>query len=217
VRLAWIAAVLAIATAAHAEDDKPEVQRMSFVESGEYLTFSTIRERGRGGIGSIFDVKSYEALGSGTASTLVIRIQVVPEDSDTPVAEQLLQRSSLYDVWDEHYVIQLEQRGTRKQVIVKTPAEALTRLTALQDVPVARLDALPYDKNFVLRMVVELNPRSKEELAAMRRWLSQGTGGGIDRGGALFGSFVSIFYNPKIAEADRVLRIQSNPFYRARS
>jgi hypothetical protein len=210
-----IAAVLAIASAAYAEDDKPEIQPMKFNESGDYLTFSTIRERGHG-IGSIFDFKSYDALGSGTASTLVIHIQIVPEGSDTPIAQQLLQRSSLYDVWDEQYVIQLEQRGTRKQVIVKTPAEALTRLTTLQDVPVARLDALPYDKHFVLRMVVELNPRSKEELAAMRRWLSQGTGGGIDRGGALFGSFVSIFYNPKIAEADRVLRIQSNPFFRVR-
>jgi len=211
-----IAAVLAIATAAYAEEqDRPETQHMDFFESGEYLTFSTSRDRG-GGIGSIFDVKSYDALGSGTASVLVIRIQIVPEGTDTPVAEQLMQRSSLYDVWDEHYVLQLEQRGTKKQFIVKTPAEALTRLTALQDIPLARLDLFPYEQHFVLRMVVELNPRSKEELAAMRRWLSQGTGGGIDRGGALFGSFVSIFYNPKIAEADRVLRLQSNPFYRAR-
>jgi len=48
----------------------------------------------------------------------------------------------------------------------------------------------------------------------VRRWLSQGTGGGLDRGGAFFGSFVSVFVNPKIAEADRVLRLRSQPFYR---
>jgi len=211
-----IAAVLAIATAAHAddaEDEKVDNQEMVFKESGEWLTFSTKSEQ-RKGIGGIFDIKSYGALTSGTPSVVVIRIQIVPEGSDTPVADLLLQRSALYDVWDDHYVIKLEQRGSQKQVIVKTPAETLTRLTALQDVPVARLDVLPYGKNFLLRMVVELNPRSKEELAAMRRWLSQGTGGGIDRGGSLFGSFVSLFYNPKIAEADRVLRIQSNPFFR---
>jgi hypothetical protein len=67
---------------------------------------------------------------------------------------------------------------------------------------------------FVLKMVVELNPVSKETLAEVRRWLSQGNGGGLDRGGAFFGSFVSVFYNPKIADADRVLRIRSQPFYR---
>jgi hypothetical protein len=48
----------------------------------------------------------------------------------------------------------------------------------------------------------------------VRRWLSQGTGGGLDRGGVFFGSFVSVFVNPKIADADRVLRIRSQPFYR---
>ena len=29
-----------------------------------------------------------------------------------------------------------------------------------------------------------------------------------------FGSFVSVFYNPKIADADRVLRLRSQPFFR---
>jgi hypothetical protein len=214
VRLALIAAVVAIATAAHAEDDKPEIQHMQFVESGEFLTFST--ERSEGGIGKVFDVKRYDALGSGTPSVLVIRIQVVADGTDAPVAEQVLQRTAVYDVWDERYILRLEQPGSKKQVIVKTPAEALSRMTALQDIPIARLDALPFEQIFVLRMVVELNPIPKELLAELRRYLSQGTGGGIDRGGALFGSFVSIFYNPKMAEAERVLRIQSKPFYRAR-
>ena len=50
-------------------------------------------------------------------------------------------------------------------------------------------------------------------LTEVRRWLSQSSGG-IDRGGVFFGSFVSAFVNPKIAPADRVLRIRSQPFYR---
>jgi hypothetical protein len=52
-------------------------------------------------------------------------------------------------------------------------------------------------------------------MTEVRRWLSQGTGGGLDRGGVFFGSFVSVFVNTKIADADRVLRIRSQPFYRA--
>jgi hypothetical protein len=201
------AAMLAIATTAHAEDDKPEIQRMRFVESGDELKITTLPP---GGIGKLFDTSSYEALSSGIPSTVVIRIQITPQDSDTPVTEQLIQRSAVYDVWDEIYTLQFD----RKKFKVKFRAEALKLLTTIEDLPVARLAVLPVDQVFVLKMVAELNPVSKETLAEVRRWLSQGNGGGLDRGGAFFGSFVSVFYNPKIADADRVLRIRSQPFYR---
>lgn len=214
-RLAVIAAALALATAtaahAEAEDDKPEIQRMRFVESGNDLTVSTLPP---GGIGKLFDAPTYEALSSGISSTVVIRIQITPRESDAPVAEQLIRRSVVYDVWDEIYTVELDQPGGSRKVKVKYRAEALKWLTAIDDLPIARLAILPYEQVFVLKMVVELNPVSKETLAEVRRWLSQGAGGGLDRGGAFFGSFVSVFYNPKIADADRVLRIRSQPFFR---
>lgn len=215
-RRAAAAAVLAVATAASAgrasaDDDKPDVQRMRFVESGDDLMVSTLP---RGGIGKLFDTTAYEALSTGIPSTVVIRIQIAPQDSDAPVAEQLIQRSVVYDVWDEIYTLRLDQPGGRKTIKVKYRAEALKWLTAIEDLPVARLGVLPVNQVFVLKMVVELNPVSKETLAEVRRWLSQGNGGGLDRGGTFFGSFVSVFYNPKIADADRVLRIRSQPFYR---
>jgi uncharacterized protein DUF4390 len=217
VRAALVAAlvaplVLAVATVAHAEDDKPEIQRMRFVESGDELTVSTLPP---GGIGKLFDTTAYEALNTGIPSSVVIRVQITPRDADTPVAEQLIQRSVVYDVWDEIYTLRIDQPGGRKTIKVKFRAEALKWLTSIEDLPVARLAVLPVDQVFVLKMVVELNPVSKETLAEVRRWLSQGNGGGLDRGGAFFGSFVSVFYNPKIADADRVLRIRSQPFYRA--
>ncbi len=208
------AAVVLAAAPARADDDKPELQKMRFVERGDDLTVSSILP---GGIGKLFDASNYEALGSGIESTVVIRIQITPQDSDDPVAEQLIRRSVVYDVWDEVYRLQLDERGAQKKFQVKYRAEALKWLTAIEDIPVARLSVLPVEKVFVLKMVVELNPVSRETLAEVRRWLSQGTGGGLDRGGAFFGSFVSVFYNPKIADADRVLRIRSQPFYRPRS
>jgi uncharacterized protein DUF4390 len=212
VRVAIVAAaMLVIAATAHAEDDKPEIQRMRFVETGDDLLLSTLPP---GGIGKLFDTTAYEALSTGIPSAVVIRIQITPQDSDEPVAEQLIQRSVVYDVWDEIYTLRLDQPGGRKTIKVKYRAEALKWLTALDDLPVAQLAVLPANQIFVLKMVVELNPVSKETLAEVRRWLSQGQGGGLDRGGAFFGSFVSVFYNPKIADADRVLRIRSQPFYR---
>ena len=215
-RLAVIAAALALATAtaANAEDDKPEIQRMRFVETGNDLTVSTLPP---GGIGKLFDAPTYEALSSGISSTVVIRIQITSRDSDTPVAEQLIRRSVVFDVWDEIYTVEIDQPGGSRKVKLKYRAEALKWLTAIDDLPVARLAVLPYEQVFVLKMVVELNPVSKETLAEVRRWLSQGAGGGLDRGGAFFGSFVSVFYNPKIADADRILRIRSQPFFRPSS
>jgi hypothetical protein len=210
VRLAATAAVLAIAVVAHAENGNPE-ERMRFVETGTELRVTTLPP---GGIGKLFDASAYEALTSGIPSTVVIRIQITPRDSDTPVAEQLIQRSVVRDVWDDIYILRLDQPGGRKTLKVKYRAEALKLMTAIDDLPVAKLDVLPLEQIFVLKMVVELNPVSKETLAEVRRWLSQGNGGGLERGGTFFGSFVSVFYNPKIADADRVLRIRSQPFFR---
>jgi len=205
------AAVLAVATAAHADDDKPELQHMQLAEVGDQLTVTTERP---GGIGKLFSPADWGALSAGLPSTVVIRIRITRRDSDATVAEQLIVRSSVYDVWDEDYTLVLDQDGRRTTAKVKPRHEALKWLTTIQDLPVARLDVLPINDVFVLQMIVELNPVPNEELAEVRRRLSQGNGGGIDRGGALFGSFVSVFYNPKIASADRVLRIRSQPFFR---
>jgi uncharacterized protein DUF4390 len=208
------AAAVAIAAAPARAEDKPEYQHMRFLEHGDVLTMST---EPPGGIGKLFDAAAYDALGTGIRSTVVIRIQVTPRDSNDPVVEQLIERSVVYDVWDENYKLQLEERGGITKLQVKFHADALKWLTAIDDLPVAPLNLLPPNKVFVLRLVVELNPVSKETLAEVRRWLSQGGSGGLDRGGTFFGSFVSVFYNPKIAEADRVLRIYSQPFYRPQS
>ena len=117
-----------------------------------------------------------------------------------------------YDLWDEVYTVRLCDRC--KPMKVKYQSEAFKLLTEVTDVPVASLAVMPYEDIYYLAMRVDLNPVSPETLTEVRRWLSQGTGGGLDRGGVFFGSFVSVFVNPKIAEADRVLRIRSQPFYR---
>ncbi len=208
-----LAVTLALAATARADsDDAPEVQKMRFIETGTGLLVSI---EPPGGIGKLFDAPSFDALGTGIPSTVVIRVQITPRDADTPVAEQLIKRSVVYDVWDEIYTLRLEEPGNARTLKVKYRAEALKWLTAMDSVPIAKLAVLPVGQVFVAKMVVELNPVSKETLAEVRRWLSQGSSGGLDRGGAFFGSFVSVFYNPKLADADRTLRIRSQPFYRA--
>ncbi|MBA2542323.1 MAG: hypothetical protein H0V17_21960 [Deltaproteobacteria bacterium] len=208
-RILFVIALLAgllIGAIAHADDEKPELQKMRFVERGDILTMSSAP------LTKLFDTAAYDALDDGPASTVIIRIWIYPQGSTTPVAFHLVQRQVSYEPWDEIFYLNLDGRKSKE----KRKADALKRLTAIDDVPVAQLSALPHDQIFLLAMQVELNPVSKDTLAEVRRWLSQGTGGGLDRGGAFFGSFVSVFVNPKIPEADRVLRMQSQPFFRPR-
>jgi hypothetical protein len=200
------AITLASVTPARADDDKPEVQKMGFIMRGANLHVTASMPR-------LFDQPAYDALETGFVSTLVIRIWIYPWGSTKPLAFMLIQRQVVYGVWDEIYELKFDDPGGRRVFKEKRKPEALKRLTSLDDVPIARLAGLPFNKVLMLAIEVELNPVSRETLTQVRRWLSQGTGGGLDRGGAAFGSFVSVFVNPKIAEADRTLRIVSEPFY----
>ena len=135
-----------------------------------------------------------------------------PKNEREPIAGRAFVRTVVYDLWDEVYVIRLDEHA--KPIKVKFQSEALKILTSLDDLPIARNVDLPAEDVFYLTMTVKLNPVDKKTLAEVQRWLSQGTGGGRDRGGAFFGSFVSVFVHPKIADADRVLLLRSQPFYR---
>lgn len=217
-RLAAVFVLLA-ATVAFADDDEEDilVQRVRFVERGTLLHVAAPAGSPPGPtINKLFDQASYEALDSGFTATVIVRMWVYPKDSTDPVSFVAIQRQVLYNLWDEVYELKFDDPSGRKVFKEKRKAEAFKKLTSLEDIAIARLADLPYEKVFLLAMEVELNPVSKETLAQVRRWLSQGNGGGLDRGGAFFGSFVSVFVNPKIAEADRVLRMRSQPFYRQR-
>ncbi|HEY6038971.1 MAG TPA: hypothetical protein VIV58_32030 [Kofleriaceae bacterium] len=205
--LARAVVVLALfATVAAADDDRtPENVKMRFVERGTELTTSVKIQK-------LFDATTYQALSSGFPSTIVINTFVYPRDEKDPIAAHQLVRSVVYDLWDEVYVIRLDANA--KPIKVKYQSEALKLLTSVDDMPIARLADLPYEDVFYLQMTVLLNPVDKKTLAEVQRWLSQGTGGGLDRGGVFFGSFVSVFVHPKIDDADNVVELRSQPFFR---
>jgi hypothetical protein len=207
--LKWLVALAVLLAAAPARADDLDVQRMRFVERGDDLTVNAT-------ITKLFDSAAFAALGSGFLTTVEVQLWVYPHDSTEPIAYTRLKRSVVYDMWDEVYTV--KPCDSCKAVKVKSPAEALKLLATIDDEPVAKLADIPVgeDNIYYLAIRADLNPVSKETMAEVRRWLSQGTGGGLDRGSVFFGNFVSVFVNPKIAEADRVLRVRSQPFYRPR-
>jgi len=212
VKRATIVVVLVLIAVTARADDKPGLQRMRFIERGPNLTVTTT-------VGQLFDANAYENLRSGFTSTVYFTTAVYSRDTNEPISVSWERRTVVYDLWDEQYIIHFEGPGAGKQGRtrrVKQQAEALKVLTAVDDFPVASLGNIPYEQVFYLLMTVQLNPVDEKTLAEVRRWLSQGTGGGLDRGGVFFGSFVSVFVNPKMAKADRVLRLRSQPFYRPR-
>lgn len=206
--LAAIALVAVALTATPAAADDP-ITKMKFAERGNSIFVTT-------DVTSVFDLASYERIEYGLPSTVVVRIWVYPEGSKRPVAFQLLHREVVYDLWDEVYQVALQGPSGRRVYTVKYQHEALTLIGALDQIPIADVASLAYDTRYVVAVIAELNPVSAETLAEVRRWLSDGAGGGLDRGGSFFGSFVSVFVNLKIPEADRVLRLRSQPFYRPR-
>jgi hypothetical protein len=201
--------LLAAARPAVADDSGLETQTMKFTERGTtvYVT---------GNVTSVFDARAYEKLENGLTSTVVIRLWAYPEKRAKPTGFVLLHRTCVYDLWGEIYSCALSGPNGRRTYKVKFRAEALKLLTALDQVPIADTKDVALEERYVVAVVAELNPVSKETLAEVRRWLSEGSGGGLDRGGSFFGSFVSVFVNLKIPEADRVARIRSQPFFRPR-
>ena len=133
-RAAVVLVLLTLSAIATADDgdEKPEVHKFRFIERGPSLTITANPTP----LAKLFDSAAYEALDSGFTSTVVIRIWIYPKGSNDPVAFVLLQRQVLYNLWDEVFELRIDGRAPIKE---KRQSEALKKLTALDDLPVARL------------------------------------------------------------------------------
>ena len=204
--LATLAALTVTAgLAAPALGDDIRAQKMNFSEAGGLLRVTTSA--------NVLDSRAYDALGDGLPSSVVIRIWLSPTGKQRVVAATVLRRQIVYDLWDELYTIVTAGPAGGRAVQVKFRAEALKLFTAV-DVGLTSVDSLDPATSYTVTVQAELNPVSASNLAEVRRWLSDGSGGGRDRGGSFFGSFVSVFVNPKLPSADRVLRLTSQPYTR---
>jgi hypothetical protein len=213
IRRLVIAGALLLAAAAPAFADEPELiaKRMEFAERGGRLTVTT-------SFTEVFTAEAYQELGSGLANSVVVRLYVYRTGEELPAAFTLAAFRIVYDLWDEEYLVRIDTTAGRQNLRFATRAEALRAITELERFAVADLADIDVGPHYFLAMVVELNPVSEEMLAELRRWLTRPAGAAsLDRSTSFFGSFVSVFVNPKLPEADRVVRIRSQPFYRVES
>jgi hypothetical protein len=164
------------------------------------------------GLQDLFGPADRERLTSGFATRVLIRAVMQEEGADEPVAIAFQRTEIVYDIWDERFRLRVT-RGTGPELHLeaRTPEEAIMRAAALWQFPIVETRRLRPGATYVVAVRGDLNPISEELLADVRRWLVD-PGRGQTRvraGDSFFGSFVSIFVNPRIDDSERQVRFLS--------
>ena len=205
--------VAAVATGSRPALAEEEVEqlKLEFAERGDSLIVKSLYLSPL-----LFDQDAYKKLAKNPLATVVVvRLYVYRKGSSTPVGYQLISARVVYDLWLEEYEVRIDGADERVSGRYKSLPQSYKVITEMHDIPIASLDDVVIGPHHFLAAVIELNPVSAETQAEMRRWLSRPAGtASFDRGTSFFGSFVSIFVNAKLPEADRVVRARSQPFYR---
>lgn len=200
--------LLGIGSNAAAKDTNGK--RMSFAERDGKLVASTT-------FTGLFDQGAYRDLSSGFPTTVVLRTYVYRKKQELPISLQVVNLRVVYDLWDEVYLVRIDSPEGRENLRLESRVEVLRVLTQLRQFPVSTLKKILIGPHYFLAIVAELNPVEKERLAEMRRWLTKSTSEThLDSSSSFFGSFVSVFVNPKLQKADRIVRLRSQPFYRVK-
>jgi hypothetical protein len=212
---AVLVATLGAMQPVHAAEIDEEIRRLrlDFVERGSELLVKRVA------IGPLlFDQRAYRTLEQNPLATVVVvRFYVYRQGETRPVSYRLVTARIVYDLWLEEYEVRIDSGHGRRSGRYQDLAEAHRAITDFADLSVAELADIAVGPHYYLAVVAELNPVSEETMAEVRRWLTRPAGAArLDRETSFFGSFVSIFVNARLPEAERVIRARSQPFYRVR-
>jgi len=195
--------------AAHAAD--PLTQRATGlgVKNGQLLISV--------GLQDLFGPAERQHLTSGFSTRILIRValQDAGDAEGEPLALAVQRAEIVYDIWDEKFSVRVTGGlGAELRAIAPTAEEAIWRATALWQFPIAETKRLRPGGRYMVLVRGDLNPISEDLLADVRRWLVQPARGQrrLGAGDSFFGSFVSIFVNPRIEDSERQVRFVSQPF-----
>ena len=199
---AVVAGLLILSLATFAAADDVRTVRASRDGAFALLSFS---------VPDLFDTAAEDELESGLPTRVALRIFVHAEDRSTPIWGSARSCEITYDLWDEVFHVHIKDERGESWVDTSERRDAVRLCTVLRNhrVSVAGIDPGPY----VVDVVAELNPVSEDVLRGLQAWLrvssaSSAFGG---EGQSFFGSFVAIFLNTRIGDADRTIRFRSEP------
>ena len=203
------AATLAAAAPTPAQADEPLPQRTTglVVKDGQLLISV--------GLGDLFGPAERQRLTSGFSTRVLIRVALQEASGDEVVSLAVQRAEIVYDIWDEKFSVRVTRGlGAELRAIVQTADESIWRATALWQLPIADARRMRPNVRYVIMARGDLNPISEDLMADVRRWLVQPAHGQrkLGAGDSFFGSFVSIFVNPRIEDSERQVRFQSQQF-----
>ncbi|HXT98256.1 MAG TPA: hypothetical protein VN853_18305 [Polyangia bacterium] len=200
-------ALAALPESARAADPVPQ-RDVGFGVKNGHLTVSV-------GLQDLFGDAERARLKSGFATRVLIRAALEEVATGDPVAVAVQRAEIVYDIWDEKFAVRTSDgMGAERRSVVATPEQAIGRAAVLLDLPVIEGARLRPGAAYVLAVRGDLDPISEDLLIEVRRWLVQPARGQrrLGAGDSFFGSFVSIFVNPRIEDSERQVRFASQPF-----
>jgi hypothetical protein len=198
--------VLVVTVPARAADPPPRQTGVAI--KGGQLVISV-------GVQDLFGPAERQHLTSGFSTRVLLRLALQEEGGDEVLAVAVQRAEIVYDIWDEKFSVRVTRGlGAELRVLAPTVDAAVWQATALVQFPIADLSRLRPGARYVVLVRGDLNPISEDLLADVRRWLVQPARGQrrLAAGDSFFGSFVSIFVNPRIEDSERQVRFESQPF-----
>ena len=200
---------IALPPAARADERLPE-RITGVVAKGGQLQISV-------GLQDLFGPTERQHLTSGFSTRILIRValQDASTDDREPVSLAVQRAEIVFDIWDEKFSVRVTRGlGAELRALAPNADEAIWRATVLWQFPIAETGRLRPGGRYVVLVRGDLNPISEDLLADVRRWLVQPARGQrkLGAGDSFFGSFISIFVNPRIEDSERQVRFTSQPF-----
>ena len=207
--VALVGAPAVTQSAAHAEEPLGQRTTGAVVKNGQLLISV--------GLQDLFGPAERQHLTSGFSTRILIRValQDATREDREPVALAVQRAEIVYDIWDEKFSVRATRGlGAELRALASNADEAIWRATALWQFPIAETSRLQAGGRYVVLVRGDLNPISEDLLADVRRWLVQPARGQrrLGAGDSFFGSFISIFVNPRIEDSERQVRFESQPF-----
>jgi hypothetical protein len=168
------------------------------------------------GLRDVFVAGVRDKMRSGLPTRVLIQVTLERQGRKKALTYWARNVEVTYDLWEENYSIVIEDDRGRRRARVATHEEAIGIAATLWRVPVAGVAGLAPGL-YRLRVLAETNPVSKEMVENIRRWLARSSTGGGGSASAesrtnFFGSFVGVFVDRRIGEADKSVAFVSQWF-----
>lgn len=198
----WVVLLVVVSGLLAVEAWAESVRSVRTTRAGDWLTVAY-------SVSDLLNDAAQEELESGLPTRIALRVALRPEGGSDAVRASIRTCEVTYDLWDEVFHVHLEDERQSKWYDATSRNDAIRLCTSVRDTQL-NVRGLAAGR-YVIAVVAELNPVSTQMLEGLRAWLRVPTGAGGE-GQSFFGSFVAIFINRRLGEADRTIQFRSAPF-----